>query len=70
MSNRAFLGGEKSKLRLVLIVLAFVLLLYFIVAEERYILIVPGVLGALAMSKYLSDTYFSKDESEGGKDSY
>lgn len=70
MSNRAFLGGEKSKLRLVLIVLVFVLLIYFIVAEEHYVLIIPAVLGGLAMSKYLADTYFSKDDPNDGEKSY
>lgn len=68
MAGRSFLGGEKSKLRLGLIAAAFVLLVYVIVVQQRYILIIPTVLGGLAVYKYLSETYFSKDGPEDSVD--
>lgn len=68
MARRSFLGGQKSWFRLGLIAASFVLLIYIIIVEERYILIIPGVLGGLAIAKYLSETYFSKDSSEDSMD--
>jgi len=62
--KREFLGGKRSKLRLLLILASFALLVYYVFDSEQYTMLIAVVLAALVFGKYLFDTYSQKDDEQ------
>lgn len=62
--KRDFLGGKKSKVRLLLILLSIALLVYYVFDSEQYTLLFAVVLAALVFGKYIYDTYKDPDDEE------